>query len=189
MSNARVRVRARARAKPLLLYWSLGLLSCPPELHDGTRRHDRLQNSVAIMNSHQEDSLLLVDRIKQALAAPRSTTTEHARILADISRLQLAVETPLETIYRIGHQVTAASRPPSSHCLHSYITDLAECLRENRPRTGGFRHFGCQGCRLRRRPGAGFFAWRRFRALGSVHSYPSRTANLLIHHLRWQSVL
>ncbi|KAI4239065.1 MAG: hypothetical protein LQ349_000642 [Xanthoria aureola] len=56
------------------------------------------------MNSHQEDSLLLVDRIKQALATPRSTTTEHARILADISRLQLAVETPLETIYRIGHQ-------------------------------------------------------------------------------------
>ncbi|KAI4224907.1 MAG: hypothetical protein L6R36_004307 [Xanthoria steineri] len=56
------------------------------------------------MSSHQEDSLLLVDRIKQALAAPRSTTTEHAQILADISRLQLAVETPLETIYRIGHQ-------------------------------------------------------------------------------------
>ncbi|KAL8846669.1 MAG: hypothetical protein Q9221_008255 [Calogaya cf. arnoldii] len=61
-------------------------------------------NSLATMNSHEDQISPLLDRIKQSLAAPYSTSAEHAQTLADISRLQLAVETPLDTIYRIGHQ-------------------------------------------------------------------------------------
>ncbi|KAL8652644.1 MAG: hypothetical protein Q9226_004185 [Calogaya cf. arnoldii] len=61
-------------------------------------------NSLATMNSHEDQISPLFDRIKQNLAAPNPTSAEHAQILEDISRLQLAVETPLETIYRIGHQ-------------------------------------------------------------------------------------
>ncbi|KAL8884933.1 MAG: hypothetical protein Q9215_007128 [Flavoplaca cf. flavocitrina] len=56
------------------------------------------------MNSQDEQVSPLLDRIKQALDTSQDTTSKRAQILADISRLQLAVETPLETIYRIGHQ-------------------------------------------------------------------------------------
>ncbi|KAL9627063.1 MAG: hypothetical protein Q9204_006835 [Flavoplaca sp. TL-2023a] len=56
------------------------------------------------MNSQDEHVSPLLDGIKQALDTPPDTTSKRAQILADISRLQLAVETPLETIYRIGHQ-------------------------------------------------------------------------------------
>ncbi|KAL8753705.1 MAG: hypothetical protein Q9184_005341 [Pyrenodesmia sp. 2 TL-2023] len=59
---------------------------------------------VTTMNSHHEQLSRVLDRIKQSLTRPQSTSAEHAQTLADISRLQLAVETPLETIYRIGHQ-------------------------------------------------------------------------------------
>ncbi|KAL9038359.1 MAG: hypothetical protein Q9180_003190 [Flavoplaca navasiana] len=56
------------------------------------------------MNSQDEQVSPLLDRIKQALHTPQDNPSKGAQILADISRLQLAVETPLETIYRIGHQ-------------------------------------------------------------------------------------
>ncbi|KAL8990663.1 MAG: hypothetical protein Q9169_008069 [Polycauliona sp. 2 TL-2023] len=56
------------------------------------------------MNNDNEQILSLLDKIKQRITAPQSSSAEHAQTLADIHRLQLAVETPLETIYRIGHQ-------------------------------------------------------------------------------------
>ena len=55
--------------------------------------------------NRQEAALPLVDCIKDALATADRDSDGHAQVLADISRLQLMVETPLETIYRIGHQV------------------------------------------------------------------------------------
>lgn len=57
------------------------------------------------MDTHQETTLRLLDRIRNALTTPDSGDVDHAKLLADVSRLQLAIETPLETIYRIGHQV------------------------------------------------------------------------------------
>ncbi|KAL8691268.1 MAG: hypothetical protein Q9218_003470 [Villophora microphyllina] len=69
-----------------------------------TPSRDNLPSIVATMDNHTEQSLRLLDKIKQSLATPESTSAEHVQVLADISRLQLAVETPLETIYRIGHQ-------------------------------------------------------------------------------------
>ncbi|KAL8866384.1 MAG: hypothetical protein Q9174_006335 [Haloplaca sp. 1 TL-2023] len=54
--------------------------------------------------NHQEDVSHVLDRIKDALTTADSDSGGHAQLLADISRLQLMVETPLETIYRIGHQ-------------------------------------------------------------------------------------
>ncbi|KAI4182951.1 MAG: hypothetical protein L6R41_005685 [Letrouitia leprolyta] len=56
------------------------------------------------MDTHQETTLRLLDRIRNALTTPDSGDVDHAKLLADVSRLQLAIETPLETIYRIGHQ-------------------------------------------------------------------------------------
>lgn len=61
------------------------------------------------MDKQDEQVSPLLDRIKEALNTPQDTTSKRAQILADISRLQLAVETPLETIYRIGHQVIPRS--------------------------------------------------------------------------------
>ncbi|KAL8643656.1 MAG: hypothetical protein Q9226_008211, partial [Calogaya cf. arnoldii] len=56
------------------------------------------------MDNHKSDALLLVEKIKQHLTTPDGGHVIHAETLADISRLQLAVETPFETIYRIGYQ-------------------------------------------------------------------------------------
>ncbi|KAL9052380.1 MAG: hypothetical protein Q9206_004329 [Seirophora lacunosa] len=64
-----------------------------PETNDATSADD-----------HQENSSLLIHRIKEALATPNTNNAKHAEILADISRLQLSLETPSETIYRIGYQ-------------------------------------------------------------------------------------
>ncbi|KAL8942690.1 MAG: hypothetical protein Q9211_001288 [Gyalolechia sp. 1 TL-2023] len=61
-------------------------------------------SGMATTQKHQELALLLVDRIRNALDTSDSRGADHAELLADISRLQLAVETPLETVYRIGHQ-------------------------------------------------------------------------------------
>ncbi|KAL8919495.1 MAG: hypothetical protein Q9208_006780 [Pyrenodesmia sp. 3 TL-2023] len=63
-----------------------------------------ITETVTTMNSHPEQLSRSLDRIKQSLTRPQSTSAEHAQTLADISSLQLQVETPLETIYRIGHQ-------------------------------------------------------------------------------------
>ncbi|KAL8962474.1 MAG: hypothetical protein Q9183_005152 [Haloplaca sp. 2 TL-2023] len=65
--------------------------------------------------NNQGATLSLVDRIKDALATTNQDSGGHAQLLADISHLQLMVETPLETIYRIGHQVKGLVER-SSHC-------------------------------------------------------------------------
>lgn len=70
-----------------------------PETNDATSADD-----------HQENSSLLIHRIKEALATPNTNNAKHAEILADISRLQLSLETPSETIYRIGYQVPSPPR-------------------------------------------------------------------------------
>ncbi|KAI4275362.1 MAG: hypothetical protein L6R38_005883 [Xanthoria sp. 2 TBL-2021] len=56
------------------------------------------------MDNHKRDALLLIDKIKQHLTTPDGGHAIRAETLADISRLQLAVETPFETINRIGYQ-------------------------------------------------------------------------------------
>lgn len=49
--------------------------------------------------------LPLIDEIRELAANDSSNETgTHTQILSRIHALQLAVETPLETIYRIGHQ-------------------------------------------------------------------------------------
>ncbi|KAL8669258.1 MAG: hypothetical protein Q9168_006142 [Polycauliona sp. 1 TL-2023] len=55
------------------------------------------------MNTDNDNILALLDSIKQDLVGPHTATAQHAQTLANISRLQLAVETPLETILRIGY--------------------------------------------------------------------------------------
>lgn len=83
-----------------------------------------------IVDGHHENALHLVDRIKNSLTTPDSGNASHAGLLADISRLQLAIETPLETIYRIGHQVIDHLR-----FLYPYLDmvniDMAERLRQD----------------------------------------------------------
>lgn len=50
--------------------------------------------------------LLLIENVKNAaVAASSGGQAEHVRLLSTISSLQLAAEEPLETMYRIGHQV------------------------------------------------------------------------------------
>ncbi|KAI4168723.1 MAG: hypothetical protein LQ343_006159 [Gyalolechia ehrenbergii] len=61
-------------------------------------------NDETTTDNHQEVALSLVERLRNALATPDSSSANHAELLADISRLQLVVENPLDTIYRIGHQ-------------------------------------------------------------------------------------
>lgn len=53
------------------------------------------------------NSLLpLIDELKRAAeAAPSKGPEGHAELLSRINDCLLAAETPLETIYRIGHQV------------------------------------------------------------------------------------
>lgn len=62
------------------------------------------------MDNHKRDALLLIDKIKQHLTTPDGGHAIRAETLADISRLQLAVETPFETINRIGYQVFGQKR-------------------------------------------------------------------------------
>lgn len=59
------------------------------------------------MSNFSNDSLLpLIDEIKRAAEATSSKGPEgHAELLSRINDCLLAAETPLETIYRIGHQV------------------------------------------------------------------------------------
>lgn len=69
-------------------------------------------NDETTTDNHQEVALSLVERLRNALATPDSSSANHAELLADISRLQLVVENPLDTIYRIGHQVIGRLRDP-----------------------------------------------------------------------------
>lgn len=62
-------------------------------------------NRTITANRSGADTLHLTDQIKKSITAPKPSAAARAELLADIHRLQLAVETPLETIYRIGHQV------------------------------------------------------------------------------------
>ncbi|KAI4145643.1 MAG: hypothetical protein L6R39_003737, partial [Caloplaca ligustica] len=61
-------------------------------------------NRTITANRSGADTLHLTDQIKKSITAPKPSAAARAELLADIHRLQLAVETPLETIYRIGHQ-------------------------------------------------------------------------------------
>lgn len=75
------------------------------------------------MAQTSKSSLLsLIDTIKTRV----ETTNEddavlHAKLLDDINALMLAAETPLDTIYRIGHQV----RLPSSESRPGYAPSEA----------------------------------------------------------------
>jgi len=56
--------------------------------------------------------LSLIDGIKTKVETIREDdAVSHAKLLDDISALMLAAETPLDTIYRIGHQVRLYSLP------------------------------------------------------------------------------
>ena len=59
------------------------------------------------MSNSSSDLLLpLIDNIRRAAKAESSKGSEgHAELLSTINDCLLAAETPLETIYRIGHQV------------------------------------------------------------------------------------
>lgn len=59
------------------------------------------------MSDSSRNSLLpLIDEIKWAAEAASSKGPQgHAEVLRRINDCLLAAETPLETIYRIGHQV------------------------------------------------------------------------------------
>lgn len=48
----------------------------------------------------------IIDQIRELVVAdePREDLIAHAKLLSNIHALELAAETPLETIYRIGHQ-------------------------------------------------------------------------------------
>lgn len=60
----------------------------------------------SIVTTKSNDSLIpLVDQIREHLAdKSREDLIVHAKLLSSIHALQSAVETPLETIYRIGHR-------------------------------------------------------------------------------------
>ena len=54
--------------------------------------------------------LALIDAIRTTVETTREDdAVSHAKLLDDISALMLAAETPLDTIYRIGHQVRLSS--------------------------------------------------------------------------------
>ncbi|KAL8950891.1 MAG: hypothetical protein Q9222_003108 [Ikaeria aurantiellina] len=61
-------------------------------------------DSIEAMNDQKAKALALIEQIKDTITVPNRTSADHAELLATISRLQLAIESPLETIYRIGHQ-------------------------------------------------------------------------------------
>lgn len=71
-----------------------------------------------MMGSFGERTLSLLDTIKQRLSAPQSANND-AQVLAAISSLQLEVETPLDTIYRIGHQVITLWKCPLLELMRS----------------------------------------------------------------------
>lgn len=68
------------------------------------------------MDKTSRSSLLsLVDAIKTTVETTREDdAVSHAKLLDDINALMLAAETPLETIYRIGHQVRLPNLDPRS---------------------------------------------------------------------------
>lgn len=81
------------------------------------------------------NSLILasIEKLKEvAEAAPSKGAQGHAELLRGINDCLLATETPLETIYRIGHQVRDAAPDflvlPSSRAL-TYGDDLVLAKR------------------------------------------------------------
>ena len=75
---------------------------------DGGPRSDAISNHSATtskVDRSKAELESLIDQIKQVATAPGVDDASHAGLLSNIRRLQLAVERPLETIYRIGHQV------------------------------------------------------------------------------------
>ena len=62
--------------------------------------------STATVTTKPNDSLIpLIDRIRELVADEScEDPTAHAKLLSCIYTLNSAAETPLETIYRIGHQ-------------------------------------------------------------------------------------
>ncbi|KAL8832258.1 MAG: hypothetical protein Q9170_004946 [Blastenia crenularia] len=75
-------------------------------IYDGLTRSNTLPKASdeVLMQSDEADMLALINQVRQAIAVPTQSNADRAQLIANISRLQLAVESPLETIYRIGHQ-------------------------------------------------------------------------------------
>ncbi|KAL8941855.1 MAG: hypothetical protein Q9216_001999 [Gyalolechia sp. 2 TL-2023] len=88
-------------------------------------------NGVAATDGGEENILTTIDRIRKALTTPNSSSAKHAELLADISRLQLVVETPLDTIYRIGHQVISRLRGFLWIALELGVFDVLVAKRED----------------------------------------------------------
>ena len=81
----------------------------------------------------QKYLLSMIDSLRETVtAASFGDITSHTNLLAEISALQLAIETPLDTIYRIGHQVRNALF--HLQCLHTKeLLDVRVCLPESNP--------------------------------------------------------
>ena len=74
------------------------------------------------MNQSSSENLLsLVNTIRSTIeTTSREDGLSHAKLLDEISALTLAAETPLDTIYRIGHQVGLSTLfDPSMSLLYS----------------------------------------------------------------------
>lgn len=63
-------------------------------------------DSTSTVTTKPKDSLIpLIDQIRELVAdESREDPVAHAKLLSSVHALNLAAETPLETIYRIGHQ-------------------------------------------------------------------------------------
>lgn len=62
-------------------------------------------SGIDAQDENEAKLLPLLDRIRTALKIPDASEAYRVGLLSDITRLQQAVETPFESLYRMGHQV------------------------------------------------------------------------------------